>query len=514
MGGLILCLVVPLLALADNHGGGGGDGKKNCSTLGNGTEIAETLNMMPTPLPGNFFMINNFDPMLDYSDHPYADLLRPDETDGLGVRPFFTRIDVLRTPGVTEPLHYLAGDSIWSWQGGCPSTYLVIERGPITDGKSSVISAGWHTIGPKVEDGDMTFSLVIKAGDLYAAFNSDECGTYIGVAIAPGLNPKPEIETPVVSDLKMLFTAEALQQQFADARDGAAMKTVEEWLTAYGKAEAEERRLELEADPEAELKSRALSGPDDKHDDDKRKSCNVLGNTTAIASVLNMGATPLPGNYFSQQNIGITVDKTLHPYPQFLRGEDDTRPFLTHIQVLKTPAVTEPLHYLAGNAIWSFQAGCAISYLVITRVATGTEGKYDVGDVAWNVLGMDVEGGEQTFSIPIGAGDLYTGFNSDECHAFVKTSISPGLNSPPEIETPVVSALKGFFTEAALAKTFKDTRDDVTRSLAEMLEKYGKPDEDPNSDGEDSSADGARHPGVSLPPLALLALFVVAHARA
>lgn len=448
-----------------------------CSTLGNGTAISEMLGMIATPLPGNYFMLNNFASRVEHAKHPYAELLR----SGDDVRPFLTRIDVLRTPGVTEDLHYLAGDAIWSWQGGCSVSYLVIKRSGIFEGKSNVTAVSWHTIGPDVEVGQ-TFNLVIRAGDLYAGFNSDECGTYIGVSIAPGLNMPPEIETPNVTGLKALFKDAALQEQFVDTRDGGARKSLEEFLEEYGKPDSTggTRRLRPDGD------GRGLS----------QGQCNVLGNSSAIAAALGMIPTPLPGNFFSLEMIGSRLDYSDHPYKELLRASErdqaSVRPFLSHIQVLRTPGVTEPLHFLAGDAVWSFQAGCPVDYLVITRNATGTEGIYECEDVAWRTIGMDVESGNQDFSIMIRAGDLYAAFNSEECGTFIKTSIAPGLNMPPEIETPEASVLKGSFTRAALDKKFADTRSGgVMRTLAEFLDLYSKPDADDGEPGADDGKPGA-----------------------
>eukprot|EP00440_Ansanella_granifera_P010636 gb/GFBE01011542.1/.p1 GENE.gb/GFBE01011542.1/~~gb/GFBE01011542.1/.p1 ORF type:complete len:502 (+),score=110.65 gb/GFBE01011542.1/:1-1506(+) len=448
---------------------------ETCSTLGNRTAISEMLGMRPTPLPGNYFMLNNFDNRLGYDKHPYSELLRSSTDE----RPFLTRIDVLRTPGVTEALHYIAGDAVWSWQGGCPSTYLVIRRSGDIGNKTGVTDISWHTIGPDVESGAHTFNLVIRRGDLYAAFNSDECGTYIGVSIAPGLNMPPEIETPIVPDLKALFLDDALQQQFADSRDNGTMKSLATFLEEYGQPEA--RRMGSEAE-------HGMRREADSHRVLSSRQCNVLGNGSVIADSLGMVPTPLPGNFFSNEMIGPRWDYADHPYKELLRDAEkdkaSIRPLVSHIQVLRTPGVTEPLHYIAGDAVWSFQAGCPVDYLVITRKAL-ENGKYEVLDVAWKTIGMDIEGGKQEFSLMIKGGDLYAAFANTECGTFIKTTIAPGLHMPPEIETPEAYALKASFEASSLQMSFNDSRSGGTKTLAEFLETYGKPDADTTTTSSD-----------------------------
>jgi len=450
-----------LLTAASVLESGGAAALPNCSTLGNSTQIAQDLGMGPTPLPGNFFSQVNVDVRVDGPAHPYPSFLRGAESSQNSVRPFLTMIQVVKAPGVTEDLHYLAGNAVWSWQGGCPMKMLVIRRGLAGNGVK------WYTLGPDVLGGNEQFNLVVEAGDLYAGFNSVKCAAFVGAAIAPGVNSPPEIETPDVPALKGVFTDAQLDQTFTDSNDNDTVKTLQAFLEQYGSSASPIRRLHTHDHATEPRRAAAVGG----------STCNVLVNASGVASALGMRPTPLPGNFFSLQEVGTRLNYSGYPYKPFLRSSETgngIRSFLTHIQVVRTPGVSEDLHYLAGDAIWSFQAGCPVDYLVIERNATSTPGKYSVTSVQWRTIGMSILDSEQTFSILIKAGDLYAAFNSDVCGSFIKTSISPGLNMPPEIETPDSSVLKAFFTNESLARTFVDTRNGTNRTLARFLEVYGK----------------------------------------
>lgn len=157
--------------------------------------------------------------------------------------------------------------------------------------------------------------------------------------------------------------------------------------------------------------------------------CQLEGDDTLI-NTLGLNPTPLPGNYFTLDKYDdglITADQ--YPfaneqwYTHFVTST--TFPAVVHVQNLRQAGVEEILHFLPGNAIWSYNGGCTSKFLVIRRDLS-----YD-----WLDLGPNITAGE-VHSVFIGAGEYYAHFNGPDGSAFMMATISPGINNGTDIIYP------------------------------------------------------------------------------
>lgn len=158
-------------------------------------DTVSAFQMNKTPLPGNFFTMDSWgNGHIPKAEHPYRDTswfnTLPEDNEDY---PNLTRVQVLRSKGITEDWHYLGSDSVWSYHGGCPSKFAIIHR--------DTLSYEEIHIGPDIQNAKQQLSVIVRAGDYYAHIGSTMGSAMMDAVISPGMNGGKDIITPYCDEI-------------------------------------------------------------------------------------------------------------------------------------------------------------------------------------------------------------------------------------------------------------------------------------------------------------------------